>query len=365
MIGSFIVGSSVGKIYFVQVSTKSHAVSLRTTLTVSFRECRQVLVDTSNKSFYVLDQNDEESPARLVTLAPTELGNIEEKSVCGTDLKGPSTFSLIGNYLYVLADTGYTILRGPKAPMTKRRRRTSKLEPVHEDLVAESLIELFAISHRMDTEDISDPGDPQPAIDVIKQHIHGETASDVVAMGMVIPCSDGEEPLLKLLPDGKDEFIFGLTRSSLTTYEVQEQDGSLVDCASHELEDDAIDMAVDDAASCFVLTRTSIVQLAIVGGGFLDEVETFSLPLAADEAVYSIHVAAYSLWIRCAERLLQVNILNGKTRSLPVVCRNLYVSLDAEMLITASESAMQLRDRDGKLLGERELEGLAEITRMS
>lgn len=355
------VGSDTGKIYFVQVSTKSHAVSLRTTLEVAFPGCRRVLIDSENKSFYVLDAGETEDVGRIVTLAPTELGNIEEKSVCPTDLIAPCFFTMIGHFIYVLSETGYAVLRGPKAPKTVRQRRTSKLEPVHEDLVAESLIELFAISHRMDTDNaIHD--DPAPALNVIRENIQGETAADVLSMGMVIPCDD-KDPLRKLVPDGKDDFIFGLTASSLRTYRAQERDGALMPRSKHAIEG-AIDMATDDA-SCFVLTLDRIVQMAVVGDGILDEVQVFPLPLQPNETALSIHVTAYALWVQCPGRILQINILSQETTSLPVACRRCYISPDGQILITTTEDAIQLRDGDGKLLNETKLAGLAEMTRMS
>ena len=327
---------------------------LKTTMTAG-KNPRSVIVDVANKSFYCLDSCTGDQAGRILTLAPTELGTIEEQATISTAGREPYYFVHINRSIYVLNHDCYTVYQAPTVSKSSRRRRRSSLAPVQEDTVAESLEELYKISRNMTTVK-SSTEDPSNALQNLRSYINSETSSEIIETRQVVNYKD--EPLLKLLPFANSKLIIGLKKSALKSYTIDENGGLLP--ASSMVLSEAIDFDIDDFI--YVLQERSVLKIDLKDNKFsilqehkIDIPDPYALK-ASDEII----IAGKGI-------ILRLNLASGQTDRLKIDSTSILVSRDGRLLFVAdaSEGGLTMYTIAGVKLGSCKLQNAAQIAHMS
>ncbi|CCG84908.1 unnamed protein product [Taphrina deformans PYCC 5710] len=353
---NLLVGSSCGNVYILRCVVRNGSITLKTTIQAGETPI-QLLVDVDNKCFYCLDNAASSPEGRLLTLAPTELGTIEQSMSISTGGIRPHAMINIGKTIFINHQECYSIVKSPIAPKSTRRRRTSTLAPVTEDPVAEGLDTLYHISKTM--HDDSDTADPSDVIALIQQHIHSESHIDVTELKSVVPT---DEPILKFVHWLKEDYIVGLTSRGLTSYRVSDA-GLLHPLKSKEVPD-VIDCEAGND-SLFVLCRGSLKQGTLSDGEFLLEREyAIDAPRATSLKVLGNRERAF---IMTPHSVISINLESSSQKVLDIRGTSMALSTDDDLLWVANKEAgtIAMYTVLGKELGQCRVERPASIVHMS
>lgn len=327
---NLLVGSTCGSVYIVRCDPNARSVSLKTTITAGTTPL-DLIVDVENKCFYCLDQERQESPeGHLLTLAPTEFGTIEESMSIGIGGARPHHMMSLGQNIFICHAGGYSVVKSPLVPKSKRRRRLSSLAPVTEDAVAENLDELYRISKTMspdDGETAKGTAGSANAIANIQQHLSAETHIDATDLTSVVAMRD---PFIKFVHWRRLDYIIGIKSDGVTSFRVAE-DGALTPLSTLHVRDVVDCEAADD--SLYVLCRGAVRQGSLVDGALTvgrsyDIVSTDVLSLR----VLKDRTTAFVL---TTSGVISIDLASGKQQELETRGTSMNLSNDDRLLFVA------------------------------
>ncbi|BFZ54800.1 hypothetical protein PYCC9005_001837 [Savitreella phatthalungensis] len=363
-----IVGSRAAKVLIVNCDPTDSSLNLRTAIPAGHTPF-STIVDVDNKCFYALDAHPQTSQGIVRTLAPTPAGTVEQQLSSCTEAPNPTAFYACGAYIYVLHASGdYAIFRRPRPPRSTRRRRSSTLIPIREDVVGESLAELYRLSK--DTP-VSDPNTSleeraEASIQTIKQELtHVDNAPaikpasvDAIELVSVITCEEGKE-IRRIVPWHDEAQVLLARRDGVVICGVDILTGNLNERAVLPLAQ-LTDCDCRGSSLICVLTEDELIVVSASERNDLSIVKRH--PIKGDLIRVSSTGHAY---VRQTSSWVNIDLDTGDQKALGFVSDELIAHRDGRTLLCTTTDALRMYTIEGKLQASLSLDQPTIITRMT